>query len=266
MYLEDCIIESNVKISEKYYLMRVKSQHIINKTKPGQFFMLKLKNEIRILKRPISIHNVDEKNKILEFYYEIKGEGTKEFSKLKENEIINIQGPLGKGFKDDIKNKKCIIIGGGMGIAPMKLLAKELSKNNQVIVLLGGKDRESVKITEKFKEFNIEISTDDGSVGRKGNLVEHLEEVLKKEKIDYIQTCGPYKMMEKIGEIALKNKIPCEISLEARMACGVKACVGCSIKTKKGMKKVCHDGPVFMADEILDVELNIPCSCKGERI
>lgn len=265
MYLEDCIVESNIKVSEKYYLMRVKSEKMIEKTKPGQFFMLKLKNEIRILKRPISIHYVDKENKILEFYYEIKGEGTKEFSRLRENEVINIQGPLGNGFNTDIKNKKCVVIGGGMGIAPIKFLAKKLSEENEVIVLLGGRDKESVKITENFQGMDIKIATDDGSVGRKGNLVEYLEEILKTEKVDFIQTCGPHKMMEKVGEVAMKNDIPCEISLEARMACGVKACVGCSIKTKSGMRRVCHDGPVFMADEVVEVELNIPCTYKGER-
>lgn len=265
MYLEDCIVESNIKVSEKYYLMRVKSEKMIEKTKPGQFFMLKLKNEIRILKRPISIHYVDKENKILEFYYEIKGEGTKEFSKLRKNEVINIQGALGNGFNTDIKNKKCIVIGGGMGIAPIKFLAKKLMVENEVIVLLGGRDKESIKITKNFQGMDIKIATDDGSVGRKGDLVEYLEEILKTEKVDFIQTCGPHKMMEKVGEVAMRNSIPCEISLEARMACGVKACVGCSIKTKSGMRRVCHDGPVFMADEVVEVELNIPCSCEGER-
>ncbi|MGL4425605.1 MAG: dihydroorotate dehydrogenase electron transfer subunit, partial [Cetobacterium sp.] len=107
------------------------------------------------------------------------------------------------------------------------------------------------------------ITTDDGSLGEKGNVVSVLNRILQEEKIDIVQTCGPHKMMEAIAETSLRAGVFCEISLEERMACGVKACVGCSIKTLEGMKKVCHDGPVFDSKIIVDVNRkeNTGCSC-----
>ncbi|MEG2220119.1 MAG: FAD-binding oxidoreductase, partial [Cetobacterium sp.] len=129
MFLEDCKILENYQVSENYYLMKIESNKASQHSKAGQFFMLKVKNEIRILRRPISLHFVDKDKNILEFYYEVKGGGTKEFSSLEAGEVINIQGPLGKGFKTDVSGKKCVVIGGGMGIAPTKLLINDLKKN-----------------------------------------------------------------------------------------------------------------------------------------
>lgn len=247
MFLEDVKVLENKKINESYYLMTLKGNEIINFTKAGQFFMLQTKNKETLLRRPISIHYVDKENKTLEFYYELKGKGTKEFSSLKPNEIINIQGPLGHGFTTETKNETIVVIGGGMGIAPTKYLIKELSKENKVIFIGGGRDKNALKILENINFKNIEtfITTDDGSMGIKGNVCLPLEKILKTQKIDKIYTCGPKIMMQFVAELAEKFNVYCEVSLEERMACGVKACVGCSILTKEGMKKVCHDGPVF---------------------
>lgn len=265
MFLEDCKVLENCKIGENYYLIKVKSEKASQHSKAGQFFMLKLKNEIRILRRPISLHYVDKDEKILEFYYEVKGGGTKEFATLEAGEILNIQGPLGAGFTTDVKDKKCVIVGGGMGIAPTKLLIDELKKQNEVIFIAGGREKEALNILENLNLEGIKtyITTDDGSLGEKGNVISVLSRVLSDEKIDMVQTCGPHKMMEAVAEVALKENVFCEVSLEERMACGVKACIGCSIKTLDGMKKVCHDGPVFDSKIILDIDPkeNIGCSC-----
>ncbi len=265
MFLEDCKVLENVKVGEGYYLMKIESEKASQHSKAGQFFMLKLKNEIRILRRPISLHHADRENNILEFYYEVKGGGTKEFAQLKEGETLNIQGPLGTGFTTDVKNKTCVVIGGGMGIAPTKLLINELKRENNVIFIAGGRNEGAINILKNINLENVEtyITTDDGSVGQKGNVVTVLTELLKEKEIDMIQTCGPHKMMEAIAEVAGNNEVFCEISLEERMACGVKACVGCSIKTLDGMKKVCHDGPVFDSKIIVDVDPaeKVGCSC-----
>ncbi len=266
MYLDKAKILENTEIERNRYLLKLEVNKSAALSKAGQFFMLKPKNEAIILRRPISLHASDKDKKILEFYYEIKGKGTLEFSKLKSEEIIDIQGPLGNGFNTDISDKTIVIIGGGMGIAPMKQLIEELKEKNRVIFIAGGRDIKALKILENINLNNVElfITTDDGSLGKKGNVVSELNDILKREKIDEIKCCGPQKMMQAVSSIAHKQKINCEISLEERMACGVKACVGCSIKTLEGMKKVCYDGPVFNSEIIVDVAPteNINC-CKN---
>ena len=258
MFLKDVKVIENIQIANNYYLMRVEGKNISKHSNPGQFFMLQCKDRSRVLRRPISLHNIEDG--ILEFYYEALGEGTKEFTKLSVGETINIQGPLGNGFDIDVNNKNIVVIGGGMGIAPIKYLIKKLKNNNKVIFIGGGRNIDAVKIIDRFNFENIskKIVTDDGSVGKQGNTVEILKKVLNETKIDIIYTCGPQGMMEAVAKIAQTKNIRCQISLEERMACGIKACVGCSILTKKGMKKVCYDGPVFESIDIVDLDVVDP--------
>lgn len=265
MFLEDCQIIENRVIAGKNYLMRLKTEKGIT-SKAGQFFMLACKNGIYFLRRPISLHFVDKKVNELEFYYEVKGEGTKDLTSLKVGDFINIQGPLGTGFNTNLSDKEILIVGGGMGLAPFKYLIDELKKkNNKITFIAGGRNKEAIEILSNFNLENIEnyITTDDGSLGTKGSVLLPMNEIMKKKKFDIVFTCGPEKMMLCVAEIAKNFNIKCEVSLEARMACGVKACVGCSIKTTLGMKKVCHDGPVFNSEIILDLnpELKNSNSC-----
>lgn len=268
MFLEDVKIVENRYVGDKYYLMKVKAPRAAAASKAGQFFMIKCKDSVRVLRRPISLHNADLETETLEFYYETVGSGTKEFSKLQAGDEINIQGPLGSGFDTSLEGKKIIVVGGGMGMAPIRLLAEKLNENNSVDFIGGGRDKGAVEIIKNYNldSKQVHIATDDGSVGVKGNTVEILKEMLAKDKYDAIYTCGPHGMMLAVADVAHKAGVHCEISLEERMACGVKACVGCSIKTKAGMKKVCADGPVFDAEEILDFDpADKPaCECGGK--
>ena len=249
MFLEDCIIIDNIQISDDKYLLRVKSKESYKYSKAGQFFMLKSST---FLRRPISLHYID--NDVLEFYYQVKGEGTKYLSKLKKDDTINIQGPLGNGFDTSIQNKKVLIVAGGMGIAPIKLLIEKLIANNSITLIMGGANESAIKIMQRFNTNNIElyITTDDGSVGDKCNTVDKTKEILKEKSFDIIYTCGPTIMMKGLIKVARENNIQCYASLEERMACGVNACLGCNIEIKDEnsengymLKKVCHDGPVF---------------------
>lgn len=254
-YVEDALILENRRLAEGYYIMRVKSPKTAANAVAGQFSMLKPKNEIRILRRPISIHSVDKVNGEMEYYYEVLGKGTREFSELEAGDSINIQGPLGKGFDLNVKGKKVAAIGGGLGIAPLKQLVNDLKNDNDVVNIAGGRNKDHLSILSSFDE-NVKTltATDDGSMGTYGNVVTVLNEYLKENKLDIIYTCGPHVMMEAVARVAKEHGIRCQVSLEERMACGVKACMGCSIKTTKGMQKVCHDGPVFEAEEVIDVE------------
>ena len=249
MFLEDCIIIDNIQISDDKYLIRVKSKESYKYSKAGQFFMLKSST---FLRRPISLHYID--NDVLEFYYQVKGEGTQYLSKLKKDDTINIQGPLGNGFDTSIQNKKVLIVAGGMGIAPIKLLIEKLIANNSITLIMGGANESAIKIMQRFNTDNIElyITTDDGSVGDKCNTVDKTKEILKEKSFDIIYTCGPTIMMKGLIKVARENNIQCYASLEERMACGVNACLGCNIEIKDEnsengyiLKKVCHDGPVF---------------------
>lgn len=250
MFLEDSIIINNIKISDDKYLLRVKSKESYKHSKAGQFFMLKSSTYLR---RPISLHYIDDD--ILEFYYQAKGKGTKYLSELKENDILNIQGPLGNGFDTSINNKKILITAGGMGIAPIKLLIEKLyenDSNNYITLIAGGADENAVKIIKRFDTSSIDlyITTDDGSIGDKCSTVDKTKELLKEKEIDIIYTCGPAAMMNALIKVSEKYNILCYASLEERMACGVNACLGCSIEIKDKkqgsiLKKVCYDGPVF---------------------
>lgn len=268
MLLENCKIVENRQVDSHYYLMKVESSSMCEVSKPGQFFMFRCKNGINILRRPISLHDVDKENGTLDFYYEVKGRGTTEFSHLKFGDILDIQGPLGKGFSIEIENKTTLLIGGGMGLAPMKyLLNSLLERGNRVIFIAGGRNSSALQILQNFnlegKNIELHIMSDDGSLGERGNVIEKMRDILKHNHVDRVYSCGPHRMMELVGEISNEKNIWCEISLEERMACGVKACVGCSIKTLDGMKKVCHDGPVFDSKiivETMPIEA-VPCSC-----
>ncbi len=254
-YVEDALILENRKLAEGYYIMRVKSPKTASVAVAGQFSMLRPKNEIRILRRPISIHSVDREKGEMEYYYEVLGGGTKEFASLQVGDSIDIQGPLGVGFDLNIKGKKVAAIGGGLGIAPLKQLLNDLKGENEVLHIAGGRNKEHLSILSSFDEdIKTLAATDDGSFGTYGNVVTVLNEYLKENKIDIIYTCGPHVMMEAVARVAREHGIRCQVSLEERMACGVKACMGCSIPTTKGMQKVCYDGPVFEADEVIDVE------------
>jgi dihydroorotate dehydrogenase electron transfer subunit len=246
-FLNDARILENREIGKDNYLLRVKTDNNSVMPEAGQFYLLKCRDGARILKRAISLHYVSENGEILEFVYKITGRGTKEISGYKKDEYINIQGPLGKGFDTGIKDKTAVLIGGGIGLAPLKQLMESLRKHNKIVFIAGGRDKEALEILENFDLKNIELKvcSDDGSRGEKAFVTELLEDYLKNNRADIIYTCGPHIMMEKISETAENYNIKCEVSLEERMACGVKACVGCSIKTKEGMKKVCYDGPVF---------------------
>ena len=250
MFLEDSVVIDNIQISDDKYIIKVKSKESYKYSKAGQFFMLKSNT---FLRRPISIHYID--NDILEFYYQVKGEGTKYLSQLEKDDILNIQGPLGNGFDISFKDKNILLVAGGMGIAPFKLLIEKLLYNNNYITLImGGANETAIKIITRFDTSSIDlyITTDDGSVGDKGNTVDKTKELLKQKNFDIIYTCGPTVMMKGIVNIANENNILCYASLEERMACGVNACLGCNIEIKDNnsesvyiLKKVCHDGPVF---------------------
>lgn len=240
------IVCSNIQIATNIYEMKIDLTHEGSSVlgSPGQFYMLKSWDLDPFLPRPISIANIEE-NKVV-FLYEIRGKGTGNLSQLKSGDSLEVLGPLGNGFDLNI-NGKIAIITGGIGIAPMIYLSKVLKAN---IDFYCGFRNEAYYIDEiKNHVNNIYITTEDGSVGHKG----FVTELFKPENYTMALTCGPPLMMKKVVEMA-EDKIPVFVSMESRMACGIGACLGCTVETTLGMERVCKEGPVFSGEEVVFVD------------
>lgn len=234
-------IYENIQVAENIFKLTIKGDY---KGKPGQFYMLRAWDIEPFLSRPISIHDLTD-NK-LSFLYEVRGKGTEILSRLKKDDFIELLGPLGNGF--DIENIKgrVAIISGGIGIAPMYYLAKSLRGCN-IDFYCGFRDKPYI-IDELEKDIdNIYISTDSGICGYKGYIVE----IFNPKEYEIVLCCGPEVMMKKVVEECSNSDIPAYISMESHMACGVGACLGCTCNTKKGNKRVCKEGPVFLGREVI---------------
>lgn len=233
-------ITENQAIADKIFRLSVEFEGEIN---PGQFFMLKTTDNAFLLPRPISVHDNCESRAI--FLYRAEGSGTTKISTMKAGDELQLFGPLGNGFDTDKLNGRIAVVGGGIGTAPLLYLTKKLQNNADVY--LGFKD--CVYTVEEFKKFasNVLITTEDGSYGEKGYVTDYIDY----GAYDAVVTCGPEIMMNKIMAECKKNNIACYVSLERRMACGIGACLGCAVMTKKGNKRACKDGPVFFSEELI---------------
>ncbi len=236
----------------------IKSKEIADIAKPGQFLEIKVSNGIDpFLRRPISIYNIDRQKEIIEFIFQIKGNGTNILSKKNIGDEIDIIGPIGDGVFKIIQNKKVAILGGGIGVFPLYELAKNL-RESEVNTYLGFRNKEAVILEDEFKKVSnqLVISTDDGSYGVRGFAIDELKKDLQKKQIDFIYSCGPLPMLKAIRELSIEKNIPCQVSLEERMACGVGVCLGCAVKKTKVVEGefsynyVCKNGPVFYAQDI----------------
>ena len=218
--------------------------------KPGQFIAMYCNDKSKLLPRPISICGINKEEGTLRVVYRVAGEGTKEFSEMKEGDTLEVMGPLGNGFA--LKEEKAIIIGGGIGIPPMLELAKQL--NVEKTVVLGY--RTSTFLKDEFEAVcDVKVATEDGSQGTKGTVIDAIEKYGVEGKVIY--ACGPMPMLKALAVYAEEHGMEAQISLEERMACGIGACLGCICKTKEkghhtnvNNTRICKDGPVFLATEV----------------
>lgn len=227
----------------------VKAPEISEAAQVGQFLHIDCGGKT-LLRRPISI--CDFGRDFVRFAFQVKGEGTAELSKREVGEFIDILGPLGHGFTVT-PNEKAVVIGGGIGVFPLLSLAR----NTDSAVFLGFRTKDLVVMEDDFSEANnnVTICTDDGSYGYNGFAVAAMGEYLLENKVDMIYCCGPTPMLKSVKQIAEHMNIPCQLSLEQRMGCGIGACLTCVCETKdEGMgkhKQVCTCGPVFNAKEVV---------------
>jgi len=252
---ENAIVVSQEQLSNGIFSMWLKTEAAAS-AKPGQFISMYTNDGTKLLPRPISICEIDKEAKALRVVYRVTGEntGTEQFSKMKAGETVPVVGPLGNGFPlEKAEGKKAFLMGGGIGVPPILELAKQLTCEKQIVV--GYRD-ENTFLREQFEaNGTLYISTEDGSVGTKGNVMNAISE--NALTADIIYACGPTPMLRAIKKYAEENGIECYISLEEKMACGIGACLACTCKSKEKdhhtnvhNKRICKDGPVFLSTEV----------------
>lgn len=244
-------IVKNTEIAADIFDMTVAAPEIAKNAGAGQFVEIYLDNGENLLPRPISICETD--GDTIRLVYRIAGKGTRLLSERPVGSDLRILGLLGNGFSIDRGLNNHVLVGGGIGIPPLLELAKALKGEGEVKVFLGFRD--NLFLVDDFLRTgaSVQLATDDGSAGFKGNVVEMIKKT--NPDIDCIYSCGPKVMLKGLSELARLKNIPCQVSMEERMACGVGACVGCAVKIRDGegwnYKKVCKDGPVFNSDEVV---------------
>lgn len=245
-------------IAADIYDLTLLTENIAEHARPGQFVSVYSNQEDKILPRPISLCGIDKEKKTIRLVYRVTGAGTgtEEFSKLKKGDRISLLGPLGNGFTVE-PGKRAFLIGGGIGVPPMLELAKSMKKSNEAdfTVVMGYRNSDTFLLDE-FQEQGISyVATEDGSVGTRGNVLDAIRENHLKAEVIY--ACGPTPMLRALKAYAKEQGMTCYISMEERMACGIGACLACVCRsTEKDAhsnvknKRICKDGPVFLAEEV----------------
>jgi dihydroorotate dehydrogenase electron transfer subunit len=247
----------NQEIMNGTNLIWVEAPEIADSAEPGQFAMIACGDgKERILRRPISIHNIQDNNAA--FLFSVVGEGTGWLAKKQTGQMIDVAGPMGNHFSINPESRNLLIAAGGIGIAPLTYFAAEaVKKGYSVRMLIGARSKDCLVANNILpQDCGLFIVTEDGSEGDKGMITSILPQ--HADWADQIYLCGPLPMYKAVASHKrhfLQNK-PTQVSLEVRMGCGLGFCYSCTIKTLKGLKQVCKDGPVFNFDEVIWEELN----------
>ena len=252
-FILDLTVTENLKLHANYALLKLASQSPLPEMLPGQFAEIRVDGSpTTFLRRPISINYVDRQRNEVWFLIQLVGDGTRRLAEVANGEIINVVLPLGNGFTmPENPSDKLLLVGGGVGTAPMLYLGEQLAKSgNKPTFLLGARtDKDLLQLDEFAAYGEVYTTTEDGSHGEKGYVTQH--SILDKVKFEQIYTCGPKPMMMAVAKYAKSNNINCEVSLENRMACGVGACLCCVENTDEAHLCVCKEGPVFNINKLL---------------
>ncbi|NLK51704.1 MAG: dihydroorotate dehydrogenase electron transfer subunit [Syntrophomonadaceae bacterium] len=288
MFSCSALILKQEKLTNDHYLLTYLAPEMSQRARPGQFVHVRCGDTWDpLLRRPLSLHGIDPEAGTLSLLYRVVGRGTERLSRLSEGECLEVMGPLGRGFQ--LIGREAIVIGGGIGVAPLLPLVQVLIRQGiQVTVLLGARSQEGLLAQEAFQktEARVEIATDDGTFGVRGTVVDLLQKRLEsyssvnpgeEAKRDIcVYACGPVPMLSAIWQICQSGQIPLQLSLEERMGCGVGACLACVCRVKvvsngENQKKqpaqfgvdaaltsqdwkyarVCVEGPVFWGKEVI---------------
>lgn len=250
---EDLLVHSLEQLSSRHWLMRLRSSSQLPEMLPGQFVQIRVdRSPSTYLRRPISINMVDyEKNELLLLIAAV-GEGTRQLVRLQQGERVNCLYPLGNGFTMPSSPKEnCLLIGGGVGTAPLLFLGRRIAEMGvQPTFLLGARTSSELLEKDMFRKYGeLYLTTEDGSEGESGFVTGH--SILRQKRFDRIATCGPKPMMLSVARYAKRENITCEVSLENDMACGLGACLCCVENTTEGHICVCKEGPVLNIKKLL---------------
>ena len=251
-YVLDLIVSSVEHINDKYVLLKLTHSEALPKMLPGQFVEIRVDGSpTTFLRRPISINFVDYQANELWLLVAAIGDGTRALARLKVGDKLNCMLPIGNSFTlPENKDAKVLLVGGGVGVAPLLYFGKVLNDNGiRPVFLLGARSAKDLLLLDEFAKYGeVCVTTEDGTEGEKGFVTNH--SVLQRVKFDQISVCGPKPMMVAVARYANAKGIFCEVSLENKMACGVGACLCCVEGTKKGNLCVCKDGPVFNINDL----------------
>lgn len=248
-YITDFTVVGRRVYGDAYFAMELEHPGELPEIEAGQFVEVEVKGSREVmLRRPISVHDVDREHNRLTLLVQVVGNGTRRLSQIGEGERVSLVYPLGKGFLHGIGfvPQRPLLVGGGAGVAPLLYLSRCLTAQGaSPTLLLGGRTAGLIASRDRFEAVesaHVHYSTEDGSLGEKGLVTQH--SVFGKD-YDAILCCGPTPMMRAVAREAVRRGVPCEVSLENRMACGVGACLCCVTETREGHKCVCKEGPVF---------------------
>lgn len=253
-FILDLKVTGNEKLHNNYVLLKLTTctGELLPEMLPGQFAEIRIDGSpTTFLRRPISINYVDLAVNEVWFLVQLVGDGTKKLATVVPGGIVNIVLPLGNTFTTPADNtKKVLLVGGGVGTAPMLYLGSELKqKGFEVTFLLGARSCNDLLQLDEFAKYGrVFATTEDGTYGESGYVTQH--SVLSNDQFDMIYTCGPKPMMMAVASYARKNNIECEVSLENTMACGIGVCLCCVEKTTQGHVCVCSEGPVFNINKL----------------
>jgi dihydroorotate dehydrogenase electron transfer subunit len=248
-------VKENEKLAPNHFLITLRPLERILKPKPGQFFMLSVDSSFDpLLKRPFSVHRWLGRD--FQLLYRIVGKATEILKQKNPGTVLDLMGPLGNGFQVSGEKSKKILVAGGIGIAPIFSLAELLNGQNPIL-FLGAQSKDEVLCIDRLKSIGIDpvVSTDDGSLGRKGLITAEVKRFVS-DNLSMIAdcsvyACGPQPMLRELSLLIKQYELKGYLAVEENMACGLGACLSCVVNTKKGKKRVCADGPVFSADEII---------------
>lgn len=249
----DLTVSAVEKINDKYVLIRLTDDKLLPDMMPGQFVEVRVDDSpSTFLRRPISINFLDRESNELWLLVAAIGDGTRRMARLNVGEKLNCVLPLGNGFTmPTSKNEKILLVGGGVGVAPLLYFGKQIKEmGGEPTFLLGARSANDLLEIDYFNNIGrVFVTTEDGTAGEKGYVTNH--SVLQVERFDRISVCGPKPMMTAVARYAYKAEIDCEVSLENKMACGVGACLCCVENTTSGNVCVCKDGPVLNIKKLL---------------
>lgn len=263
LFDETAEVVGNVRLSERLYLMGVYAPLTAEAIKPGQFVHMTIDNTRgHILRRPFSVYAADPVKGIVDILYQVVGFGTDAMTAWEPGHALDMISPIGRGWRYPAGTEHALLVGGGVGAAPLFMLCKDLvGRRIATDVVLGAQTADDLVCRGRFESLasdllRLSYATDDGTLGRPGFCTSLVEDALAamsmtESAYDYIAVCGPEPLMKAVARMAADANVICEASLERRMACGIGACLSCVVETRGGKRRACVDGPVFETREIL---------------